>query len=246
MHKLRGTDPNWRFERILRVERARGVSSTFFLMAGHSHPADGAAPEAYERLRPRLVETLQSAQAEIGLHGSYLAAEDVSKLELERARLEEVAGPVAGQRYHYLRGDPTGNFRDLADLGFDYDTSLGFADTPGFRAGIAQPFRPWSWDADRPFDFIEVPLAIMDVTLSEQRYLGLSPAGAQKLVDRIVERAAQVGGGFSVLWHTDRFDPVSARGWDRIYVNLVARVRECGGVCMSAGELAAEAAAWQR
>ena len=51
MHKLRGTDPNWRFERILRVERARGLRSTFFLMAGHGHPADGANPEAYERLR---------------------------------------------------------------------------------------------------------------------------------------------------------------------------------------------------
>ncbi|MGI9659499.1 MAG: polysaccharide deacetylase family protein [Gaiellaceae bacterium] len=246
MHKIRGTDPNWRFERILRVERARGLRSTFFLMAGHAHPADGATPSAYERLRPRLVETLLAGQAEIGLHGSYLAAEDVSRLESERALLEEIAGTVHGQRYHYLRGDPVGNFSDIADLGFAYDTSLGFADTPGFRAGIAQPFRPWNWASERPFDFVEIPLALMDVTLSEERYLGLSPAGAQKLIDRIVDRAARTGGGFSVLWHTDRFDPVSARGWDRLYFNLVARVRERGGVCLSAGELAAEAAAWQR
>jgi peptidoglycan/xylan/chitin deacetylase (PgdA/CDA1 family) len=246
MHKVRGTDPNWRFERILRVERARGLRSTFFLMAGHAHPADGASPHAYERLRPRLVETLQAGQAEIGLHGSYLAAEDPERLELERGRLEELAGPVSGQRYHYLRGDPTGNFGDLARLGFSYDTSLGFADTPGFRAGIAQPFRPWNWQADSPFDFIEIPLAIMDVSLYEQRYLGLSTAGAQELIDRIVDRAAQAGGGFAVLWHTDRFDPVSSRGWDRLYFNLIARVREQGGVCLSAGELAAEAVAWQR
>ena len=245
MHKMRGTDPNWRFERILRVERARGLRSTFFLMGGHAHPVDGATPAAYERLRPRLVETLRAGQAEIGLHGSYLAACDVSRLELERARLEEVAGPVRGQRYHYLRGDPLGNFGDLADLGFAYDTSLGFADTPGFRAGIAQPFRPWNWAADRPFEFIEIPLVVMDVTLSEQRYLGLSPGGAQKLIDRIVDQAARSGGGFAVLWHTDRFDPATARGWDRLYFNMVARVRERGGVCLSAGELASEAAAWQ-
>ena len=86
----------------------------------------------------------------------------------------------------------------------------------------------------------------MDVSLYEQRYLGLSTAGAQELIDRIVDRAAQAGGGFAGLWHTDRFDPVFSRGWDRLYFNLIARVREQGGVCLSAGELAAEAVAWQR
>ncbi len=246
IHKVRGTDPNWRFERILRVERARGLRSTFFVMAGHGHPADGPAPGSYERLRPRLVETLLSGEAEVGLHGSYLAAEDASRLATERARLEELAGPIRGQRYHYLRVDPTANLNAIADLGFAYDASLGFADAPGFRAGISQPFRPWNWDAEAPFDFLEIPLAVMDVTLAEPRYLGLSAAGAQKLIDRIVDLAAQRGGGFAVLWHTDRFDPVSARGWDRLYFHLVATVRERGGVCLSAGELAAEAAAWKR
>lgn len=246
MHKMRGSDPNWRFERILRVEAARGLRSTFFVMAGHGHPADGPAPGSYERLRPRLVETLRSGGAEIGLHGSYLAAEDPARLALERERLQSVAGDIRGQRYHYLRVDPTSNLNPISELGFDYDASMGFADAPGFRAGIAQPFRPWNWRAETPFDFVEIPLAVMDVTLSESRYLGLSPAGAEKLLDRIVDFAARRGGGFSVLWHTDRFDPVSARGWDRLYFNLLATVRERGGVCLSAGELAAEAAAWKR
>ena len=35
-----------------------GASSTFFLMAEHAHELDGPAAEQYERLRPRLVETL--------------------------------------------------------------------------------------------------------------------------------------------------------------------------------------------
>ena len=32
MHRFRGTDPNWRFERILRIEATRGARSTFFVM----------------------------------------------------------------------------------------------------------------------------------------------------------------------------------------------------------------------
>ena len=245
-HKLRRTDPNWSFERILRVEAARGARSTFFVMAGHGHPADGAAPEAYQRLRPRLVELLQAGGAEVGLHGSYTAAESESALAAEKVELEALAGPVRGHRYHYLRLDPHANLAPLERLGFAYDSTLGFADAPGFRAGIAHPFRPWDAELDRPLDLVEIPLAAMDVTFSEDHYLGLSASEAERRLIGLVDRAAEHGGGFSVLWHTDRYDPATSRGWDRLYLRLLEAVRARGGVCLSAGELAQEAAAWLR
>jgi peptidoglycan/xylan/chitin deacetylase (PgdA/CDA1 family) len=229
LHKLRRTDPNWRFERILRLESARDVRSTFFLLAGHHHPADGATPEAYDRLRPRLVEVLVAGGAEIGLHGSYTAAEQLDRLEDEKRLLEELGAPVSGQRFHYLRIDPHTNVLMLERLGLAYDTTLGYAEAPGFRAGIAQPFRPWSFEEERPLDLVEIPLAAMDVTFSAPRYLGLPH-----------------GGGFSVIWHSERFDPATSGGWDRLYLRLIDAVRARGGVCMSAGELAGEAAAWLR
>jgi hypothetical protein len=153
---------------------------------------------------------------------------------------------VAGQRYHYLRIDPHENLAALADLHFRYDSSLGFADGPGFRAGIAHPFRPWDEAAGGPADLVEIPLAVMDVTLAEERYLGLPAAEAERRLLDVVERAAATGGGFSVLWHTDRFDPATSRGWDRLFMRFVEAVRVNGGVCLSAGALAEEAAAWLR
>ena len=50
--------------------------------------------------------------------------------------------------------------------------------------------------------------------------------------------------GRAILWHTDRFDRSTARGWDRLYERVIAGVKERGGICLSAGELAEEAAAW--
>jgi peptidoglycan/xylan/chitin deacetylase (PgdA/CDA1 family) len=244
LHKLRGTDPNWRFERILRLERMRSVRATFFVMAGHRHPADGSSPEVYDRLRPLLVETLLEGGAEVALHGSYTAAGDPERLAEEKARLEFLAGPVTGQRYHYLRVDPSENLAPLASLGFRYDASLGFADSPGFRAGIAHPFRPWDAAADAPAPIVEIPLAVMDVTLAEERYLGLPAGEAERRLLALVEWAAAVGGGFSVLWHTDRFDPSTSRGWDRLFIRFVEAVRANGGVCVPAETLAEEAAAW--
>jgi peptidoglycan/xylan/chitin deacetylase (PgdA/CDA1 family) len=244
LHKLRGSDPNWRFAEIVAEEREHDARSTFFVMAGHGHRADGAAPETYDRLRPRLVETLVDAGAEVGLHGSYLAADDLDRLARERALLAQLDGPLVGHRYHYLRVDPHRNLLPLVRIGFHYDTSLGFPDALGFRAGIAHPFRPWDRERDRPADLVEVPLAVMDATLAEERYEGLSAAAAKPRVLALLDWAAEHGGGFSILWHPERFDPASARGWDRLYFEVIDAVRERGGVCVSARELAGTAADW--
>lgn len=240
LHKLRGTDPNWRFAEIAAEERAHGArGSTFYVMAGHGHRADGAAPESYERLRPKLVETLLESGSEVGLHGSYLAAEDLGRLAAEKEKLDALAGAVEGHRYHYLRVDPHRNLVPLAGLGFRYDTTLGFPDALGFRAGIAHPFHPWDFEKEEPAQIVEVPLAAMDATLAEKRYAGLSAAQAKPQLMALLDRAAEHGGGFSILWHPERFDAPSARGWDRLYFEVLDAVRERGGVCLPAGELAA-------
>jgi peptidoglycan/xylan/chitin deacetylase (PgdA/CDA1 family) len=236
LHRRRGTDPNWRFEEIAAGERRRGAGgSTFFVLAGHADPHDGAAPETYERLRPRLVETLRGAGVEIGLHGSYTSADDPERLREEKATLEGLAGPVRGHRYHYLRADPHRNLAPLAALGFAYDTTLGLPDVIGFRAGIARPFRPWDFGRDEPLDLLEIPLAVMDATL--QRYMRLSVRQASRRVMRLLDWAAEHGGAFAILWHPDRFDPLTSGGWDRLYWRVLEGVQERGGVCMSAGEL---------
>jgi hypothetical protein len=247
VHRLRGTDPNWRFEQIVADERRRGASgSTFFVLGAHHDPHDGAAPEAYERLRPRLVETLLGAGAEVGLHGSYTAAHDESRLRDEKAAVEALAGPVHGHRYHYLRVDPHRNLAVLADLGLSYDTTLGFPDAVGFRAGIAQPFRPWNLARDEPLDLVEIPLAAMDATLAEDRFLGLSAKRAEPKLLGLLDWAAEHGGGFAILWHPDRFDPVTSAGWDRLYSRVLDGIRVRGGICVSAAELTSSHSTWSK
>jgi hypothetical protein len=240
LHKLRGTDPNWRFDEIAAEEREHGArGSTFYVLAGHGHRADGAAPEVYDKLRPKLVEELLASGSEVGLHGSYLGADELGRLAAEAETLRRLAGSVEGHRYHYLRVDPHRNLVPLGGLGFHYDTTLGFPDALGFRAGIAHPFRPWDFEWERPASIVEVPLAAMDATLAEKRYQGLRAEEAKPQLIALLDWAAEQGGGFSILWHPDRFDAPSARGWDRLYFELLDAVRERGGVCLPAGELAA-------
>ena len=235
-HRFRGTDPWWRFRELLDAERRLGARSTFFVLAANRVPEDGLAPDVYDRLRPRLVEELREGGAEVALHPSYRAADEPGLLDEERATLEGLAGPIEGVRYHYLRLDPHRNLAPLADR-FAYDSSLGFADDLGFR-GSARPFRPWDHERDRPFDLVEIPMAAMDATLAEPHYLGLTPEAASRRLDALLDRAAELGAAFSVIWHTERFDPPTARGWDRVYFRLIEGVKARGGVCVEAKTLA--------
>jgi peptidoglycan/xylan/chitin deacetylase (PgdA/CDA1 family) len=239
LHRARGTDPNWRFREIVAESKRRGATSaTFFLLAAHRDPHDGSAPEVYAGLRPRLIGELNEAGAEIGLHTSYTAADDDSQIERELRTLRALGARVTGNRYHYLRVDPHRNLRDVERADLSYDTTLGFPDALGFRAGIARPFRPWDVDRDAPLDLVEIPLAIMDVTLAERRYLGLSARAAWPRLERLLDWAAANGAAFAVLWHPDRFDAATAAGWDRLYYRLLDGIRERGGVCVPAAELA--------
>jgi hypothetical protein len=83
----------------------------------------------------------------------------------------------------------------------------------------------------------------MDATLADERYLGLSVGAAEKRLHELLDVAERYGGGFAVIWHTERFDPATARGWDGLWFRLIDEVHARGGVCVSAGELAAEARA---
>jgi len=213
-------------------------------MADHAHELDGPAGEQYEELRPRLVETLLDGGAEVGLHGSYSAADDPARISAEKETLEQLAGSVRGQRYHFLRLDPHRNLGQLEAAGFAYDSSLGFSDALGFRAGIAHPFCPWDFEREAPRALVEVPLAAMDVTLSAERYLDLSANEADERLQGLLDWAAENGGGFAVLWHSEQYDSALLPGWDRLYGRLIEEVQRRGGVCLQAGALAEEARAW--
>ena len=127
------------------AEQRRGFRSTCFVLAAHRDPHDGAAPEAYDARRARLVQQLDAARARGRRCTPATRASPTSALLAEeRAVLAELlGGPIAGNRHHYLRLPWHDGIRALDRLGFSYDTTLGHAERPGPRAGLSFPFRPW-------------------------------------------------------------------------------------------------------
>jgi hypothetical protein len=238
-------DPNWAFERIHELEAARGGRSTHFLMAGHHHPLDGDG-KAYAAVRARVVDVVASQGDEIGLHPSYTTSDHPDRLAAERDLLQGLVGaPVRSVRFHFLRHDPHRAFAELERLGFALDSSHGYADRPGMRAGFSFPYRPYDLEHDRPFDLVELPLAVMDATLSDDRYLGLDPEAGYLRSVAVLEHVAEVGGTVAILWHNDRFAGPYARGWDRCYERILDWVVARGGELCACEDVLAGATATQ-
>jgi hypothetical protein len=240
LHQLFRTDPNWSHRRFAAAEQRHGFSSTCFVLAAHRDPHDGAAPEAYAARRARLVDQIGRLGLEVGLHASYTCLADERLLAEERAELARlVGGPIAGNRHHYLRLPWHDGIRALDRLGFAYDSTLGYAERPGPRAGLSFPFRPWDVAAGARLRILELPLVLMDATLAEERYLGLAPEAAWPEIERVLDHLHDVRGCASILWHNDRFDRVYGRGWDQLYSRLLEGIAQRGGHADSAGALAA-------
>lgn len=243
-HLPQGTDPYWTFPQLLEGEDARGARSTFFVIARHTHPRDGNQPETYRRRLPAALEILARHHREVGLHGNDADRCDLEALAGDRDRLETHSGtPVRGIRYHYLRCLYHETLPLLEAAGFEYDTSLAFAEREGYRCGCSFPFCPYTLAEERPLRLVELPLAVMDGTLQQSHYRGLAPEAAQEAAVTVLEAARRSGGAVSILWHNNRFDRRVARGYDRVYWHVVERMLEEGAWATSAGDIVAH---WRR
>lgn len=216
-------DPNFTFDRLMRHSERRGLRSAFYFMATEPSTHDAG----YDLLSPRMLHLLSSIHDrghEIGFHPSYRTLGNPERLNAELRMLEramEASGvrePEIGGRQHYLRWDATVTWRQWEQAGLDYDSSVGYAQRPGFRSGTAHDYPAWSFAERRELALRERPLTVMEGTLFSDRYLGLEVDDALELVERLAQACRTVDGHFTFLWHNHYHLEV---GSFRVYEDLM-------------------------
>ena len=236
-HLPQGTDPYWTFPQIIGGEDQRGVGSTFFALASHSR-RDFTQPLAYRRRLPAALRLLTQSGREIGLHGSDRDRTSLEGLKEDRRSLAQRAGaPIGGMRFHYLRCLYHETLLLLDQAGFDYDSSMAFAEREGCRCGFSFPFHPYDIQHERPLALVELPLLLMDTGLADPQYRGLDANEAWQAGIDVLQRVRDSGGAAAVLWHNSRFDPASSQGYDKVYWDLLQWTRAQCGFAGPAGEI---------
>ena len=214
------------FDRYPKLEA--GQCSSFFVIpfeGDRGRTGEGSAPK--ERAAAYgasdiagQIHTLMRAGCEIGLHGIDAWCDPTRGRE-ELDEIRRITGiRDIGVRMHWLYADQRSP-ATLEKAGADYDSSVGYNETAGYRAGTTQVYKPL--EAAR---LLELPLHIMDTALFFPGHLKLSNDEANTVVDAIIDNAIRFGGVVTVNWHDRSIAP--ERLWGDFYVQLVEKLKNQG------------------
>ena len=222
-------------EYLLQYEKEHHLPSSYYFIAEKTHALDGNY-SIEESLVKRYIETLTQEKKEIGVHPGIETWKSANMIVHAKKRLESATGKeIAGSRQHYLRLSVSETFRALEKAGMRYDTTLGFHDAIGFRAGTCFPFRPFDVEKRREMNLWELPLLLMDVTLLN--YMRLRKEDAAKRIYNLIDRVKQVGGVFVTLWHGLTFEMDNNHETRSLYESMIAYAKENGAWFTTAGEV---------
>jgi len=205
-----------------------GLASTFFVIPFKNNPGLGMEGKA-PRLRAAtygardiadIISKLAAAGREVGLHGiDAWCDSEKGRLELEEVRQLTAASQI-GVRMHWLYYGPQSPAL-LEKAGADYDSTVGYNEAVGYRAGTGQAYKPL--DAER---LLELPLHVMDTALFYGARMGLSRGEAKPILKQMIENAGRFGGCLTINWHDRSLAP--ERLWDASYLELLQELREQG------------------
>jgi hypothetical protein len=201
--------------RVVNAVLERGLDSAVYWKASQLGPFDSGYDPRDERIRTA-IGCLQKHGVEHGVHPGYQTFGCPQELEAELQILRSVLGRhQLGGRQHYLRWCPA-TWIDWENCGLAYDSTVGYADQIGFRAGTCIPYRPWLLSLDREARLLEIPLLVMDVSLLDSMRL---PADELlNVVRRLIDKCRVVGGVFTFLCHNTTLRDES---FTRTYANIL-------------------------
>jgi len=202
------------------ISKQLGLRNAFYVMSSKPGPVDNDYDIDEPHIR-RCISWLQEQGFEIGLHPSYYTYNDLERLSEEKQRMDRILGySEYGGRQHFLRFSPD-TWRYWDQLGFSYDSTVGYPEHEGFRCGTCHPFHPFDLNQNVQIDLLEIPLIVMDATL--RRHRNLSTEEGEKVIHNMVERCQSVDGTFTMLWHNTGHLSVW-KPWLEVYKRTIRHV----------------------
>jgi len=211
--------------------------STVFVAARRAHRRD--PNYQLKDLQPQLCAAVERGFS-VAVHGSYGSCIEEGTLVSETAALEKAIGSKPrGGRQHWLRFDSHQRLFDMvAEAGLLYDSTLGFSQTIGFRNGANFAFPPYDFRNEKPYEFLEIPLVIMDGAL-QAASLTLQE-NPQVIADEVLHESRRWGwGGISALWHNP-MEPIQVpEEINQVFWNCARKRQQFQEKWMSADEFLA-------
>ncbi len=197
------------YELLMDISEEKGLKSAFYFICGGDPAVDGD----YAIDSPWCLGLLRSIAArghEIGLHPSYASGDESGIVASEFQTLRHAAALAGvrqdtwGGRHHYLRWNPARSWGEWAQAGLSYDSSIGFADIPGFRSGFCFDYPVFDVSSSSRLPLRERPLLVMEKTVFPDHPSSTSGRDAVEACRDLARTCKRFGGDFTLLWHNSK------------------------------------------
>ena len=217
-NELIQSDPYNTFDWIMDVTEANNLQSAFYFICGRTCRIRDADYEPEHPIIRKLMCRIHERGHEIGLHPSYGTYQSAEAIKLEAVRLKQLCAEEGieqdqwGGRMHYLRWEQPTTLRAWADAGMNYDSTLGYADRPGFRCGTCYEYPAFDLFAQQKLLLRVRPLIVMECSVIDEVYSGLGiGAAASQLISKLKAHCKAVEGQFALLWHNSYLESIELR-----------------------------------
>lgn len=123
-----------------------GIRNAFCFICGRTKPSLDAQYEPDHPAIRHLMRRIHQRGHEIGLHPSYDTCAHPERIAREGQRLQRICKEEGiepsqwGGRMHFLRWQWPTTAQGWEQAGFNYDSTLSYADQPDFRCGTCHPY----------------------------------------------------------------------------------------------------------
>jgi hypothetical protein len=206
-------EPYDTFNWIMESNEKSGNSVTFYFIADNTA---GSIDGCYSLKEPRirsLMKIIYDRGHKIGLHGSYNTYNNQKQMSREVKMLTATMNELGisqkkiSCRQHYLRWETPDTAMILNNAGFDYDSTLGYADQPGFRCGTCHEYTMFDLVRREVLAIKQNPLIVMESSIISKRYMGLGyDSQSLELFLKYKNTCTKFNGNFTLLWHNSHFN----------------------------------------
>ena len=195
-------------------ERNGNRVAFYFIPEKTDLKVDGNVVPLDEPRMSSLLRTIHARGHEIGIHPGYNtykhpAAFASAVNTLRRALAEHgIEQDELGGRQHYLRWQTSFTGRLWEENGLTYDTTMTYADRPGFRCGTCHEYPMYDLTSRSGMKLLQRPLIMMEA----ERYLGVArDDGPLELMLYYKRVCHQFSGNFTLLWHNSYLENARLR-----------------------------------
>ncbi len=169
------------------------------------------------RMPHRVVIKSVADYTQVGSIFGYYAVDNIKVLRQEKRKMEEIVhSPLqAGMNFKYNLKLPD-YYNNLCELEIFNDYSMGYSQTPGFRAGTCSPFLFYDINTE-----ITTPLVVHPYAFNSNIFSDVSPEKLKNQIGKMLQEVKNTGGTFKAVFKNDDFSEYSNKA---LYYSLLKQI----------------------